>query len=1199
MKNGITQLEIDRVVKPRRKKLLKSVAMLFATTMVLGGAVATTYQPTFADTLPDSVTVTVTNTGYTYPKAGAGSIKHYTDKNTGKTTFCIQPGFGENSNNGFDHDGTETGTDVGGGVSVGEAGEAQKSFSSLSAQTQANLITASYWGTQNSGSKASIASVQSYIWQIITGDVSGYTVNNQDSDFKTQWSNLQKYVKDNASKTVNNTSTSPAIPTVTIPTQNLIFGKTLTINNDNLSGAIKGVANGVDETKNYQYSATSGDLDIKISGDIITVKAKSPNNTSHDVSGNASLKFGVDSTSTSNNLADGLFAGYQMADNSGDYQNQFGAIGVGTVTTTNNSSASSSNTYNFKVQEIASGETKLVKTATNPNYNKYISGAEYSLFGDLNATKPLNQSDGLDIKTGSNSALQLLNDKLQTWGDSTKATIKVGDSGVADSGYLNLANSMEYSWLETKPAKGFAKDPNIYPAKFTDKSQLNTAGTALLESVASKDKPIGELKLSKDDLQSGDTPQGSGNFSGTEVTIVDDQGNPVKVDTAVDPETGEDTAKYTISQGKLAENNGGNLVIELEKGSDGKYGLDVKGFDVSTSTKYGGKETKAPYGYTEKTEPVYSDDFYNQAPNNDGYFEQNVKIHDSAIRFGFAFNKTSDDQGEGGAYLNGAEFTMTALDGTHNDLGSKWTTGLNSSEAVQVSHDITDSEGFTRGGWVQYENIVAGKYSLVESKAPAGYKPVNPMEVDITPDSVATGGMKEYTLTITDVKTKKVLYTHTTAIDQENENGFGYDENVSMGKFMLGDLTDKGIVPTIASQAYNATDEEKQKILTYYQSQITSLTAKMKDDEGKYTVAQKAGNTAQMQAFSDAIASDQTSLSHAQSIVDSIGKGAKGSDSSDEAGGATEWKANQQLGSSANEKAGDIVYGNGLTPDTVYYYNDILFDQKTKKAVPSDTTDEKFVYATGSFKTDKDGNYAFAVENPQVDTTKNASSMTWLASIYSEKAPKPDGSTTVPAGNPVVYDKTELEDNVSETLGSEHSNPVIQTKAHVEDGSQLIKDKGTNTKMYDNITTHNTFKESEIGDIMHAYLWRLVPDKTGYTATKVATVDFKVDNQMVIDQMKEVEKEVDNSDDNAGVKYAWSEELCEPDDKTVKATYNKDLKDVKEMLSYPSKGGGALAPAVDTGGSSDNTPLYISVATAFVVLGGGSVALIGKRKRWF
>ena len=1197
MKNGITQLGIDRVVKPRRKKLLKSVAMMFATTMVLGGAVATTYQPTFADSLPDSVTVTVTNTGYTYPKAGAGSIKHYTDRNTGKTTFCIQPGFGENSSNGFDHDGTETGNDVGGDVTIGEAGQAQKSFSSLSAQTQANLITASYWGTQNSGSKASIASVQSYIWQIITGDVSGYTVNNQDSDFKTQWNNLQKYIKDNASKTVNNTSTSPAIPTVTIPTQTLIFGKTLTINNANLSGALKGVANGVDTTKNYQYSASSGNLDVSISGNVITVKAKTANNSAQTISGSASLKFGTDSESTSNNITDGLFAGYQMADNSGDYQNQFGALGVGTVTTTKNSSASSSNSYNFKVQEIASGETKLVKTATNPKYNKYISGAEYSLYGDSKATKALSQSNGLDVKTGAKSSLQLLNDKLQSWGDSANAVIKVGDTGVADSGYLNLAESMDYSWLETKPAKGFAKDPNIYPVKFSENSTVNSAGNALIESVASQDKPIGELKLTKNDLQSGDTPQGSGNFSGTEVMVVDDKGNPVKVDTAVDPETGEDTAQYTISQGKLADDNNGNLVIELEKGSDGEYGLDVKGLDVSTSTKYGGQEVKAPYGYTEKTEPVYSDDFYNQAPNDNGYFEQNVKIQDSAIRFSLAFNKTSDDQGQGGTYLNGAVFSMTPLSGTHDDLGSKWTTGLNASESQQVSHDITDSEGFTRGGWVQYDNLVAGKYSLVETKAPAGYKAVNPMEVDITPEAVTTGGVKEYTLTITDVKTGKVLYTHTTPIDQENKSGFGYDDNVSMGKFMLGDMTDEGIVPTIKSQAYSATDgTEEQKILSYYQGQVTTLTEKVKQDKEKYDTAQKAGNTAQMQSFGDALTVDQTSLSQAQGVVDSLKSEVKASGASE---AVTEWKANQQLGSSKTEKAGDVFSGSGLTPNTVYYYNDILFDQKTEKAVPSTLNDEKIVYSTGSFKTDGNGNYAGVVKASQVDVSDSKNPMTWEISVYEKEAPKPDGTTTTPAGNPVVYDKTALKDNVAETLTSEDSAPVIQTKAHVEDGTQLIKNKGTDTLMYDDITTHGTFKESNIGNVMHAYLWRLVPDKTGYTATKVATVDFKVDSQMVKDQMKTIEKKVDNTKDNNGIKYAWSEVQKDSEDKKVIATYNEDLKDVKETLSYPSQGGGALAPAVDTGGSASNKPLYVGFAVAGLVLVGGSVVIVGRRRRWF
>jgi hypothetical protein len=255
------------------------------------------------------------------------------------------------------------------------------------------------------------------------------------------------------------------------------------------------------------------------------------------------------------------------------------------------------------------------------------------------------------------------------------------------------------------------------------------------------------------------------------------------------------------------------------------------------------------------------------------------------------------------------------------------------------------------------------------------------------------------------------------------------------------------------------------------------------------------------------------------------------------------------------------------------------------------------VYATGQFTTDANGNSAFVVPEMTVDTTSSKDPLTWIESVYSEKAPTPDGTTTVPAGNPVVYDKTPLKDNTPETLTS--STPILQTKAHVEDGSQLIKDKGTATVMYDDIMSHNTLTVGDVNDKGHAYLWRLVPDATGYQATKIATVNFTVDNQMVKDQEATVQAKVDTSKDNNGVKYVWSEELKTPDDKTTISTYNSDLKDVAETLSYPSAGGGALTPAVDTSGSQNNTPLYVGLATAFVVLAGGSIVIVGKRKRWF
>ena len=1191
-----------------RRSLLKKVGVGFATALVLGGMVGGVgIQNTYAEISKgdkilfgngnyQDITNNLAEISMNGGSAKMGLLHISGGTNDGQWVFCIQP---------FNEMGTVE--SVQGVEHVAQTNQAE--FSSLSDTSKAMLINVAYYAQvdNNGGDVAYYLAGQIKTWSIITGTpVSTMMASYKDlyggvSKARVQ-SAIDRITKD-ATDAMNSSTADKealkqqaykeakaqadsALPVFLKPSFDgsdniLIFGNTLKL--DDANKAL---------SKNPMQISDAGIFNASIAGDTLNISAKKPVNQTSDVK----LKSSKTVSKTVTKTDDGGMSSAKafIALSTQDMMNSSGTAGVPvTVSATAESTATAEATVHVK--EIATGEAKLVKTATNPNYNKYIKGAEYQLYGDDTASKSLNQkTDGIDLKTGKDTSLQLLNDKTQTFVNDADATIKVGDAGVADTGFLNLGKSMDYSWKETKPAKGFAKDPTVHKVNFTPDSPLNADKTALIENATSQDKPIGELNIDKDDLQAGAETQGNATIEGTEIMVVDADKNPVKLGTAVDPETGENTADYKITQGTLTDDNDGNLVIKVGKGEDGKYGIGVQGLDVSSSTKYGGLEVKSPYGYTKNTVPVFSDDYFKQAPNEDGYFEQNVTIHNSAIRFSFAFSKTSDDQGEGGTFLNGAEFTLTPREGTNNNLGSEWETGLNASPSTVVSHDITDAEGYTRGGWVNFDNIPVGEYDFVESKAPQGYKPVNPMEVVISPKPVTTGGVQEYTLTITDTTTGKVLYTHTTQIDQENEDGFGYNDNVSMGKFNLGNMTDKGLVPTIKSQAYNATEKEEANILVHYQEQVESLTAQVKEDQDNLSKAQTAGNVKQAQAYSDKLTSSETALSHAQQLIESLQAGGTKADSAEKTG---EWKANQKLGVSKEEKAGDIVQGTGLTPDTTYYYNNILFDQETGKAVEDKNNDLGFVYTTGEFKTDENGNYSFAIEEPTVDTTAIKDPMVWVASIYSEKAPTPDGTQVVPAGNPVVYDETPLKDNLSETLTS--SKPVMQTKAHMEDGSQLIKEKSENTVMYDDITSHQTLTNSDIGSKGHAYLWRLVPDKTGYTATKVATVDFDIDNQFVVDQMKTVQATVDTTKDNDGVKYVWSEEIRTPDDKTVISEYNKDLKDEKETLTYPSRGGGDLTPAVDTGASSDNTGMYVAGGVAVAVLAGGSLVIVGRRKHWF
>ena len=470
-------------------------------------------------------------------------------------------------------------------------------------------------------------------------------------------------------------------------------------------------------------------------------------------------------------------------------------------------------------------EATLDKDSTNAEFNHKLGDAVYELQKEDGT--PVKENQGLDPKTGDAANIVVTQGTFVDNPDGN-VQVKLTDDGLAD--VKNIDGTMitnHIQWVEIDPATGHALNQEAATGSF-DKGKLSDDQTNFIATSKTTDKPLGETEIAKLDADTGDnTTQGAGTLEGAEFTLVDTATQtPIKQSQGVDPKTGLQANVVLRAGSTYASSANGNIVLVTnEQGIAG----GIQNLDLSDNLSYQWIETKAPYGYTINNKPIdvnFANTNKVDTDTNNYEDDKNLEatISDRIVDFNFNFLKAATDNGA--TFLNGAEFTLTPLDGTKNSLGqfdNGKDTNINGQDttidpdtglatpvtsvdqlylgAVQTSHDWTDPQGSTSAGRVEYNHVQAGRYTLKETKTPDGYDPVHDMTVEILPETTTNGAPSEYEFKVTDTVTGNVLRDVKIPVSYSTtEDGRQLiNNNNSLGNFNLGSLFDSPTPPPVPS----------------------------------------------------------------------------------------------------------------------------------------------------------------------------------------------------------------------------------------------------------------------------------------------------------------------------------------------------------------------------------------------------------------
>ncbi|EEJ0016088.1 LPXTG cell wall anchor domain-containing protein, partial [Listeria innocua] len=279
--------------------------------------------------------------------------------------------------------------------------------------------------------------------------------------------------------------------------------------------------------------------------------------------------------------------------------------------------------------------------------------------------------DGVIVKKDKDSGKTLSGAQYHVTGDDFDKTVTTGSDGKANLNDLIVGN---YKVVETKAPAGYTVDstPKTLTIKAKETTTLNV----------NNKEAFFQVKLTKEDAETGANPQGAAILKGAEYTFYADSALTKPLQTV-----------------SIGDNN----TATSQKFS----------FENKTERTVYVKETKAPVGYNIDT-TVYPIKGTQDNQTTEVFLEK-ATSKDKVIKGKVAITKTAGMPEDGNYFggelpvLEGAEFTLTS--NTTNQV---------------VDTITTDENGRAESNWLPYDT-----YTVHESITPAGYQPVRDFQVII------------------------------------------------------------------------------------------------------------------------------------------------------------------------------------------------------------------------------------------------------------------------------------------------------------------------------------------------------------------------------------------------------------------------------------------------------------------------------------
>ncbi|EAF8331377.1 LPXTG cell wall anchor domain-containing protein [Listeria monocytogenes] len=331
-------------------------------------------------------------------------------------------------------------------------------------------------------------------------------------------------------------------------------------------------------------------------------------------------------------------------------------------------------TISFDISTDLRKMSALKFTPNNSSVQKLLSAGTvrdpYTI-QDITAKFTAQTGDGVIVKKDKDSGKTLSGAQYHITGDDFDKTVTTGSDGKVNLNDLIVGN---YKVVETKAPAGYTIDstPKTLTIKAKETTTLNV----------NNKEAFFQVKLTKEDAETGAKAQGAATLKGAEYTFYADS---------------------ALSESLQTVSIGDDNTAMSQKFS----------FENKTERTIYAKETKAPVGYNIDT-TVYPIKATQDNQTTEVFLEK-ATSEDKVIKGKVAITKTAGMPEDGNYFggelplLEGAEFTITS----------------NTTKQV-VDTITTDENGRAESNWLPYDT-----YTVHESITPAGYQPVPDFQVTI------------------------------------------------------------------------------------------------------------------------------------------------------------------------------------------------------------------------------------------------------------------------------------------------------------------------------------------------------------------------------------------------------------------------------------------------------------------------------------
>ncbi|HAB0664271.1 TPA_asm: LPXTG cell wall anchor domain-containing protein [Listeria monocytogenes] len=331
-------------------------------------------------------------------------------------------------------------------------------------------------------------------------------------------------------------------------------------------------------------------------------------------------------------------------------------------------------TISFDISTDLRKMSALKFTPNNSSVQKLLSAGtvrEPYTIQDITAKFTAQTGDGVIVKKDKDSGKTLSGAQYHVTGDDFDKTVTTGLDGKVNLNDLIVGN---YKVVETKAPAGYTIDstPKTLTIKAKETTTLNV----------NNKEAFFQVKLTKEDAETGAKTQGAATLKGAEYTFYADSALSKPLQT-------------------------------VSIGDDNTAMSQKFSFENKTERTIYAKETKAPVGYNIDTTvyPIKA----TQDNQTTEVFLKTATSKDKVIEGKVAITKTAGMPEDGNYFggelpvLEGAEFTITS----------------NTTKQV-VDTITTDENGRAESNWLPYNT-----YTVHESITPAGYQPVPDFQVTI------------------------------------------------------------------------------------------------------------------------------------------------------------------------------------------------------------------------------------------------------------------------------------------------------------------------------------------------------------------------------------------------------------------------------------------------------------------------------------